>query len=217
MQTNISDIYNYTDLETSIVNVLNRHAPVKSKVLRSNNKPFINQTLRKAISDRSRLKNVANKTGLESDIYKFKKQRNYVSSLNRKTQKSYFRNLNPKSVQSSKSFFKTFKPYFSNKYTLAEKFLLVEKDKIVSDDQVIAEHFNQYFVHITDGLDIKEWPTNAQQTFIAENPTQIAIQKYSNHPSILTINSEIGIDSIFSFRQITKKELEFEIKNLDSS
>ena len=88
------------------------------------------------------------------------------------------------------------------------------KDK---DDKIIAEHLNQYFVHITDGLDIKKWPTNALQPLTTENPTQITIQKYSNHPSILTINREIGIDSIFSFRKITKKELEIEIKNLDSS
>ena len=113
LQDDISNITNYNDLELSIINTLNTHAPIKNKVLRSNTKPFINQTLRKAISTRSRLKNIANKTGFESDILKYKKQRNYVTSLNRKTQKFYFRNLNPNNVKSSKLFFKTFKPYFS--------------------------------------------------------------------------------------------------------
>ena len=217
LQNSISNITNYNGLEISIVNALNKHAPVKNKVLRSNTKPFINQTLRKAISNRSRLKNIANKTGLESDISKFKKQRNYVTSLNRKTQKSYFRNLNPNDIQSSKSFFKTFKPYFSNKYTLAEKLLLIENNEIISDDSTIAEHFNNYFVHITDALDIKEWPTNAYQIDSILTPTQNAILKYSNHPSILTINDKIESSSIFSFRQVTKKEIEYEIKKLDSS
>ena len=204
LQNNISTITSYNDLEISIVNTLNAHAPVKNKVLRSNAKPFINQTLRKAISNRSRLKNIANKTGFESDILKYKKQRNYVTSLNRKTQKFYFRNLNPNDIKSSKSFFKTFKPYFSNKYTLAEKLLLVENNKIASDDSSIAEHFNKYFVHITDSLDINEWPTSAQIEFI-KDPSQKVISKYSNHPSILAINENIESSSIFSFREVTKK------------
>ena len=112
----------------------------------------MNQTIKKAISDRSRLKNKANKTGnendiLEYDILKYKKQRNYVTSLNWKTQKSYFKNLNQNEVQSSKSFFKTFKPYFSNKYTHAEKLLLkyVAKHCTFIVDFVIESEIN-YFV-----------------------------------------------------------------------
>jgi len=176
----------------------------------------MNQTLKKAISHRSKLKNIANKTGQENDILKYRKQRNYVTSLNKKTQKSFFTDLNPKDIQSSKSFFKTFKPYFSNKYTHAEKLLIVENQNIVSDDQSIAEHFNDYFVHITDALNIKEWTTNAQVDIFDDQPSK-AILKYSNHPSIQMINDQIESYNTFSFRQVTKEEIRCEIKNLDSS
>ena len=70
---NTSNISSYDDFENYFINSLNKHAPVKNKVLRANNKPFMNQTIKKAISDRSRLKNKANKTGNENDILKYKK------------------------------------------------------------------------------------------------------------------------------------------------
>ena len=214
--TNTVNITSYDVLENHFVNSLNKHAPVKNKVLRANNKPFMNQTMKKAISDRSRFKNKANKTGNENDILKYKKQRNYVTSLNRKTQKSYFKNLNPNEIKSSKSFFKTFKPYFSNKYTHAEKLLLVQNNDIISDDKSIAEHFNNYFVHITDALDTKEWPTNAQIESIENQPLK-AILKYSNHPSIQIIKENFTSSNSFCFRQVSKTEIEYEINKLDSS
>ena len=73
-------------------------------------------------------------------------------------------------MQSSKSFFKTFKPYYLNKYTHAEKLLPVHNNDIISDDKSVAELFNNYFVHITDALDTKEWPTNAQLESLENQP-----------------------------------------------
>ena len=54
----------YTSYINTFTSVLNIHAPVKKKVLRGNNKPFVNQKLRNAISTRSRLRKIANKTGI---------------------------------------------------------------------------------------------------------------------------------------------------------
>ena len=112
---NCTDILSYNHLESSLLSILDTHAPIKSKRLRSNTKPFMNKNLRNAIAVRSRLKNIANKTGSISDIENYKKQRNYVVLLNRKAQKSYFKELNPNAIKTTKSFFQTFKPYFSNK------------------------------------------------------------------------------------------------------
>ena len=67
----LPNINYYDQLELSLLNILNTHAPLKTKKLRSNTKPFANQPLRKAISTSSKLKNIANKTGLESDLEKY--------------------------------------------------------------------------------------------------------------------------------------------------
>ena len=48
--------------------------PCKTKVARANNKPYVNKQLRKEISIRAHLKNIANKTGDISDLLKYKKK-----------------------------------------------------------------------------------------------------------------------------------------------
>ena len=53
-----------TDLFSKIVN---KHAPLKKKFLRGNQAPFINKELRKAIYDRSRLRNRSCKTPTEEN------------------------------------------------------------------------------------------------------------------------------------------------------
>ena len=60
--------------EDNFVNVLNKHAPKKTKILKGNHKPHVsNKTLRLAIMKRSRLKNKASKTQLPSDKQNYEK------------------------------------------------------------------------------------------------------------------------------------------------
>ena len=58
-----------------------------------------------------KLKNKVNKTKDPEDILKYNKQRNYVVKLN--NQSKHFDSLSP--FQDSRSFWKSYKPYFSNK------------------------------------------------------------------------------------------------------
>ena len=61
LQKSEKDI-NYSLFENILIQVLNAHAPVKKKIQRFNNNPFIIKQLRKAIVHRSRLNNVFNKS-----------------------------------------------------------------------------------------------------------------------------------------------------------
>ena len=83
----------YENFEKTFVNVLDAHAPRKTKVLRGNHKPHVDKNLRKAIMKRSKLKNTANRTKLQEDIAKYKKQRNLVVKLNRDSKLRYFDNI----------------------------------------------------------------------------------------------------------------------------
>ena len=73
----------YENYEQNFIEVLNTHAPKKVKILRGNHKPHYYNNLRKAIMKRSRLKNKAKRTKAPIDIVNYKKQRNFVASLNR--------------------------------------------------------------------------------------------------------------------------------------
>ena len=72
----------YEKLEKAFVNVLDAHAPRKTKVLRGYHKTHIDKHLHKVIIKRSKFKNKANRTKLQDDITKYKKQRNLVVKLN---------------------------------------------------------------------------------------------------------------------------------------
>ena len=51
----------YTGFVTLFKSIVDRHAPIKKKILRGNNKPFMNLELSKAIKDKSRIRNKYNK------------------------------------------------------------------------------------------------------------------------------------------------------------
>ena len=78
--------------------VLNAHVPVKKKIQRFNNNPFMTKQLRKAIMHSSRLKNVFNKNRTPKTRDSYKKQCNFCVNLLRKTKKEYFGNVNVKDL-----------------------------------------------------------------------------------------------------------------------
>ena len=87
--------------------------------------------LRSAIMKRPRLKNKANKTSKAVDILNYKKQHNLVVKINNESKREYFDKLNVKAT--TKPFFKTSKPYFSNKHSHGGSTItLIENDRIVS-------------------------------------------------------------------------------------
>ena len=78
MNTNMC-IGDYNFFERTFQQTLDKHAPVKTKIVRGNNKLFINKDLRKAMATRSRLFNIACKSNNPNDMLKYKKQRNFVT------------------------------------------------------------------------------------------------------------------------------------------
>ena len=57
----------------------------------------------------------------EFDIFLYKKQRNYVTKINKESKMLYFESLNPK--KQPKPFWDKCKPYFSNKKTQSDSYL----------------------------------------------------------------------------------------------
>ena len=48
----------YEDFQQIFMDIVNKHAPIKTKVVRANNAPFMNKLLSKEFMKRSKLKNV---------------------------------------------------------------------------------------------------------------------------------------------------------------
>ena len=89
MLNNAATPISYTYFKDCIIDKLNEYAPLKKRVVRSNEVPYMTKKLRKAISNRSRLKNRYYKLKTNESFLKFKKQRNYCSRLYKKERKKF--------------------------------------------------------------------------------------------------------------------------------
>ena len=103
---------NYTKLEKIVLEVYNCHAPVKKRLVRANEVPYMTKHMRKAIAKRSMLENKYHKNKSVDSLRAYKKQNNFCSRIYKKERKKYYTNLDPKNVTDSKKFRKTFKPFF---------------------------------------------------------------------------------------------------------
>ena len=72
----------YTEWEKDFVKTLNKHAPLKTKMIRGNHK-LLSQKFDKAIMKRSALKERANISNNPETIKLFEKRRKYVVNLSR--------------------------------------------------------------------------------------------------------------------------------------
>ena len=76
---------NYQSLTKTFLTFAIKHAPLKKRIMRGNEAPFITKEFQKAICTRSRLKNKINKNPTIVNIAAYKRQRNLCVSLRRKT------------------------------------------------------------------------------------------------------------------------------------
>ena len=135
----------YMHFELIFLKVLEQHAPMKKKVLRANNKPYMTKNLRKAIMRRSTLKTKYMKNKTDENLKAFKKQKNFTNRLAKKERTKYFANLDLNKYSDNIKFWNTVKPMFSNSCTGHQKITLIENGEIVTDDKLNAESFNEFF------------------------------------------------------------------------
>ena len=94
----------YESFENVFLNVLQRHAPLKTKVVRANHAPYMNRTLRKAIMKRSELERKYLKNRTNESRITYKKQKNFCSKLYKKERKKYYSNIELKFFTDNKKF-----------------------------------------------------------------------------------------------------------------
>ena len=197
------------------MDTLEQIAPCKQKYTRGNHLSFMDKTVSKEIMKRTRLRNQFFKNRTDESKSRYTKQRNYCALLLRKTKTQYYSNLDEKNVTHNKAFWKTVKPFLSDKMS-REKITLIEENEIVSNDEGTAQILNTFFSNIVGSLNISEYDTSDPMSDNISDPIIKLIVKYRKHPSILTIGEECKEKkhAVFSF-SLAKKEIFREIFNLD--
>ena len=207
------------DFQLIFLTVWNAHAPLKSKIVRGNNAPFMNRTLSKAFMNRARLKNISNKYPTNENIEAFKKYRNFCVSLLRKEKKKYFNNLDPAIMKDSKKFWKYVKPLFTGKSKSKSTITLIKGDQIISDEQQVAETLNMYFVNAVQNLNIEKFCTVEDRNLNLKNPDEEIddiLNCYKLHPSVVMIKSKVKLEKTFKFESIDEEKMHNMIMSLNS-
>ena len=85
-------------------------------------------------------------------------------SLIRQAKKQFCSNLNTNVVTENKTFWKTLKPFLTDKVKTKSKITLIKKkykdsstepsEEIISDEEKVAEIFNNFFVNVVSNLKI---------------------------------------------------------------
>jgi len=147
---NINNAYN--NFETAFINVIDKHAPLKSRKSVPRPAPFMNSDLRKAVYKKRMLKNKFFQSKTDKNWENYRKQRNYVTKLKKMSIRNYFFERctgGPKSTD----FWPTIKPFLTNKGNINNKeIVLEENDKIINNQSEVATSFNDFFLNVAKDI-----------------------------------------------------------------
>ena len=124
----------------------------------------------------------------------------------------------------NKEFWKTIRPFLTNKGCLENSdIMLINDDEMVTDDKTLAEAFNEHYINTAErfsGLKPEKMEFESSLK-TSRNIRRSIIDRYKNHPSILKIKSEVSFkscsDSDFSRNILaTSDEVEKMLKSLNS-
>ena len=195
----IGEDITYELFEMIFIYLLDAHAPMKTKYIRANNAPFMNKVLSKAVMTRSRLRNKYLKCPSNDNKVNYKKQRNYCTSLFRKEKKTFYDNIDITLITDNKKFWRTVKPFFSEKHFSRKKMVLVENENIVSNDREVADTMNIFFSNIVNNLYISGYKAGHFSYDDNQNHISNIICNYKDHPSIIRLREVINIEQRFHF------------------
>ena len=105
----------FADFHSKFLYLLGKHAPVKERYIRANQKNFMDKELNQAIMVRSKLRNKFLKLKTEKNSLAYAKKRNYSVKVLQQKKRQYFENLNLSSITDNKLFWKTVSPLFTEK------------------------------------------------------------------------------------------------------
>ena len=194
----------------TVNNLLESDTAMKEKYIRHNQAPFMNKSFRKPFMVWIQLLNKFRKENSFINELAYKRQRNFCTTLIRKTKRNFYNNLNVNKITDNKSFWKTVKPSFTEKTLKDEKIVLVENDTTFSEENEIAEIFRSYFDGIVDGLNIKRCEISKDHS----DPILNAIKTFEKHPSILKIK-KLNSGCRFSFKNVSLEDVKKVTRGLD--
>ena len=126
--------------------MLDKTAPKKQKYIRANNGPIVYNEIRKTIKERTRLRNKYLKNQYAATRNAYISQKNSSVPVVRKAQWDYCDKLDHKKLTDDETFWKTVKPFFTDKGINNEKILFIEEGQTIVNNKRISKKLNNFFM-----------------------------------------------------------------------
>ncbi len=174
--------------------VIERHAPVKKRVIKHSQLPYMNDELRRAKNVKNMLRRKYDRCKSRDSWESFRRQRNYVTRLRKKSVRKY---LAKKCDGNGKDFWKTVKPLFNNKSSgRVNNIILRENGQTVLQSKEVCALFNEHFVNIARDI-------GQVDTIPPGNDFETTVTRHKDHPSVKWIENNVEGKSVFDFVTVT--------------
>ena len=104
-----------------------------------------------------------------------------------------------KNVLDGKEFWKTVRPFLSDKNTVFSQIRIEKTYRITSDDFDLSEKFSTFFEDGVRSLHVKPYEYYLNYKENLSDPVEIAIRKIENHPSFQAVKQNISVNQDFYF------------------
>ena len=161
------------------------------------------------------------KSGLSYET-SYKKQRNKCVSLREKSITQHFSKITSKGIMTNKQFWKTMKPFLTNKGCLEKKnIILLDGEEMIATDRILAKRFNEHYINIVERSSAFK-PSKMSFSVKSTNNhfLRSTANQYKDHLSIVNIKqnalNNIHKDTLsFSIDEVTPDKANSIIKSLD--
>ena len=213
----VSEIFDDVDdaywmCSTLLQEIVNEHAPIKQKTIKGNHLPYMNGELRRAINVKRMLKRKFTKCNSNMNWDKYRKQRNIVTKLLKKSLQQYMHKKCNEAVNGG-DFWKTVKPLISNRGINKDDNIFLSYDgEIVNNTNDICRIFNNYFTHIANSIGVDD-------TIYQYDTCESCISDHDNHRSICQIRNLMNLahtgETQFSFENVDVAVIRKHLKNIN--
>ena len=137
-----------------------------------------------------------------------KKNYKRTNSLIKKAKINFFKEATKGGIMSSKTFWRTVKPFLFNNGCTTKYFINIENDgNLTNNEQELVELFNNHFINIVEKSSGKKLESlgNSSDASQDEMTVKEIISVYSNHPSIRKIENLCVPENTFDLPRDTNK------------
>ena len=173
-----------------LLNILNKHLPIKiltKKEVELEYKPWIT----KGILNSVKVKNKTYKEFIKSKdrnkksqtYIKFKKYRDLINSLKRRSQRNYYKDYFTKNMNNAKKSWTGINTILHRKRKQKNSDIFLDYDgKLITDQKLVSKLFNNYFVNVADNLARKIPKPNTKFQDYLKNPNEHSIYLQETTP-----------------------------------